>query len=61
MNDPAVREKFIDNALLMSSSDEDEDEASSSQQDPKKPRVFHPPSTSNKASKGRTESAFKVQ
>ena len=27
MNDPAVREKFIDNALLMSSSDEEDEDA----------------------------------
>ena len=64
MNDPAVREKFLAQALGMSSSDEDEDDADSGPINfdiGKKQQVFRPPSTSNKVSKGRSMSTFKVE
>ena len=77
MNDPAVREKFIDNALLMSSSDEEDgDDNTTSPGHPganttfkssgriNNSKVSKPPHTPKKASagaNGRTESAFKVQ
>lgn len=77
MNDPAVREKFIDNALLMSSSDEEDGDGNTTS--PSQPganttfkssgrtnmsKVSKLPQTPKKASagtNGRNESAFKVQ
>ena len=77
MNDPAVREKFIDNALLMSSSDEEDgDDNTTSPGHPganttfkssgrinknKVSKLPHTPKKASAGANGRTESAFKVQ